>query len=129
MLINSIPVVKWLFRGAHENGSALSPAQGDKELLEICALAPEAALAKLGVTDKGLNAAQVEERRAKAGLNEVARRKRLGFVAEILQRFKNPLVIQLMVIAGVSYSMGYVRPAVVVALMLLLCVFLGYFPE
>src|SRR5258706_1972519 len=72
---------------------------GEKELLEACAISSEAALARLGSSDKGLSEVQVLEKRATFGLNEVARKKKLGFIGELLQRCKNPLVIQLFVIA------------------------------
>ncbi len=102
---------------------------GEKELLEVCALPVDQALTRLGTTDKGLSDDQVLERRAQYGLNEVARRKKLGFVAEILQRCKNPLVIQLFVIASVSYAMGDARAASVVSVMIFLSVFLAYYQE
>jgi len=128
-LLNPVPVIKSFFGRSDENGSGSTNAQSDREFFEICTLTPEAALTKLGVTDKGMEAAEADERRIKYGLNEVAKRKRLGFVGEILQRFKNPLVIQLLVIAGVSYAMGDLRAASVVFVMILLSVFLGYFQE
>jgi len=102
---------------------------GEKELLEMCAVPPETALSRMGASDKGLTEEQVRERRAKFGLNEVARRKKLGFIAEILQRCKNPLVIQLFVIASVSFAMGDVRAAAVVSVMIFLSVFLAYIQE
>src|ERR1035437_8155063 len=80
-------------------------AQGEAELLEIAALAPEAALGKLKTGDKGLSADAVEERREQFGPNAVAGARKLGMLAEIYQRTKNPLVIQLLVIALVSLAM------------------------
>ena len=56
------------------------------------------------------------------------RRKKLGFIGEILQRCKNPLVIQLLVIAGVSYAMGDLRAAIVVGGMVVLERLAGLFP-
>src|SRR5579872_1028342 len=103
-LLNPVPAIKSFFSRSEENGSSSTNAQSDREFFEICTLAPEAALAKLGVTDKGIEPAEADARRLTYGLNEIAKRKRLGFVGEILQRFKNPLVIQLLIIAGVSYA-------------------------
>jgi Mg2+-importing ATPase len=129
MTVASIPIVKKLFGTSDESGSAPATGQSDRELLEICTLSQDALMARFGASEKGLEPAQVDERRIRYGLNEVARRQRLGFVAEILQRFKNPLVVQLLVIAGVSYAMGDLRAAAVVGFMILLSVFLGYFQE
>ncbi len=128
-LLNMIPGVKRFFGASDDNGAGASTVLSDRELNDTCVLAPEAAHAKLATTDKGLDSSQVEERRLKYGPNEVARRKRLGFIREILLRFKNPLVIQLLVIGGVSYAMGDLRAAAVVGFMVLLSVFLGYFQE
>src|ERR1700730_13113285 len=96
---------------------------GNFDLAAVCALTIEAALAQLGVTEKGLPENQVLERRATYGLNEIAKRRKLGFVGEILQRCKNPLVIQLFVIALVSFAMSDLRAAIVVGVMIILSVF------
>ena len=111
------------------NPAPSGPAPIDRDLLDTCMLSPDAALTKWEVTERGLGTPEAEARRAKFGLNEVARRKKLGFVAEIFQRCKNPLVIQLLIIAIVSYVMGDVRAASVVGGMIILSVFLGYFQE
>src|SRR5437016_12783695 len=98
-------------------------------MLECSALPVEAVLAKLGTTDKGLPPEQVEERHARFGPNEVEHARKLGFVGEIFERSKNPLVIQLFVIAAVSLWMGDVRAASVVGVMVVLSVLLGYVQE
>ncbi len=116
-----------LLRNQTEKGASTAP--GEKELLEICSVPVETALARSGSSDKGLAEEHIQEQRAKYGLNEIAKRKKLGFVGEILQRCKNPLVIQLFVIAGVSYALGDLRASIVVSVMILLSVFLGYFQE
>src|SRR5437660_11530949 len=102
---------------------------GEKELLEVCGISADAALARLGTTDRGLTDEQVLELRAKHGLNEIAKRKKLGFLGEIFQRCKNPLVIQLFVIASLSYAMGDAPSALIVGLMIFLSVFLVYVQE
>ena len=128
-LLNPVSAIKSLFGRSEENGSSSTNTQSDREFFETCTLAPDAALSKLGVTDKGMEPTEADARRLKYGPNEIAKRKRLGFIGEILQRIKNPLVIQLLVIAGVSYAMGDLRAASVVFVMILLSVFLGYFQE
>src|SRR5258708_5770232 len=127
MTLNTFNPLNALRRTPSEKSNM--PPPGERELLDVCVLPVDAALSRLGATDKGLDLSQVQERRAKYGLNEVSKRKKLGFIAEILQRCRNPLVIQLFVISGVSYAMGDLRAAIVVGVMIVLSVFLGYFQE
>ncbi|MCX5789711.1 MAG: magnesium-translocating P-type ATPase [Elusimicrobia bacterium] len=105
------------------------PGTSDAEMLEIGAVAADVALARLGSSDKGLDVEQVLERRERWGLNEVERAAKLGFLGEIYTRSKNPLVIQLLVIAGVSFAMGDLRATTVVGIMAVLSVALGYIQE
>jgi len=110
------------------DGSARA-AQGEREMLEVGALPPEAVFTRFGTSDKGLTPDQVEERLERVGPNEVEHARRLGFFGEIFQRSKNPLVIQLLVIAVVSLALGDVRAATVVGAMVILSVALGYVQE
>jgi Mg2+-importing ATPase len=104
-------------------------AQGEAEMIACGALPAAEVFQRFQVTEKGLSTEEVERRRAEAGPNDVDHVRPLGFVGEILLRSKNPLVIQLLVIASVSLLMGDVRAAVVVAGMLVLSVLLGYLQE
>ncbi|MFI5345029.1 MAG: magnesium-translocating P-type ATPase [Elusimicrobiota bacterium] len=104
-------------------------AQGERELLEIAGLPPEAALAKMSTADKGLSSDAVIERRERFGPNMVESAKKLGVLGEIYQRTKNPLVIQLLVIALVSLAMGDMPSFAVVGLMVVLSVILAYVQE
>ena len=127
--LNPVAAIKSLFGRSEEAGPGSTNAQSDREFFDTCTLTPEAALAKLGVTDKGMETAEADARRLQYGPNEIAKRKRLGFIGEILQRFKNPLVIQLVFISGVLYATGDPTSAGIVFVMILLSVFLGYFQE
>jgi Mg2+-importing ATPase len=104
-------------------------AQGEQELLEVAGLAPDAALTKLATSDKGLSADAVAERQAQYGPNAVESSHKLGVFGEIYQRAKNPLVIQLLVIALVSLAMGDMPSFVVVGVMVILSVVLAYVQE
>jgi len=70
------------------------------------ALACEAALAALETGPQGLNAAQVEERRARFGPNVLPRPKRAGLTGIYFRQFKNPLVYLLLAAALVSLVVG-----------------------
>ncbi len=120
------PDSRQALRGRGVQGRA---APEERELLECGALSPQAVLARLAGAEKGLSAEQVEERLERFGPNEVGPQRRAGFFGEIFQRSKNPLVVQLLVIAGVSLAMGDVRAASVVAAMVVLSVALGYVQE
>jgi Mg2+-importing ATPase len=128
-IIDSIPGVNRLLRPAADSPGGQGMAPHEKEFLEVCAKNPQEALGKLETSDKGLPPGRVEGLRARFGPNEVARKKKLGFVGEILRRFKNPLVIQLLVIAIISFAMGDLSAAVLVGVMVILSVFLGYIQE
>ncbi len=92
--------------------------------------APEAQLwTELGSSPAGLTADTAEQIRARIGSNSVAVGSRHSVLLDLLHRCRNPLVIQLLVIAVVSYLMGDVRSTVVVGGMVFLSVFLSYFQE
>jgi Mg2+-importing ATPase len=112
-----------------QESAAARAGQGERDLLALGALPPETALARLKTTEKGLGEEAVAERLERCGHNEVERARQLGFLGEIWSRCKNPLVIQLFVIAGVSYAMGDLRAASVVGGMVVLSVMLGYVQE
>ena len=75
----------------------------------------------------GLTTEVAAERLRDVGPNSVAAGRRHTFFSDIFERCRNPLAIQLLVIALVSYLMGDLRSAVVVGGMLVLSVSLAYF--
>ncbi len=84
---------------------------------------------QLGSSANGLTAEQATRIADDTGPNTVAAGGRNSMVMDLLHRCRNPLVIQLLIIATVSYFMGDLRAAVVVGGMLFLSVFLSYFQE
>jgi len=84
---------------------------------------------QLGCSSNGLSAEQVTRSADEAGPNTVAAGGRQSMLMDLLHRCRNPLVIQLLIIATVSYFMGDLRAAVVVGGMLFLSVFLSYIQE
>ena len=77
----------------------------------------------------GLTTDIAAERLREVGLNTVAAGRHHTFLGDILERCRNPLAIQLLVIALVSFLMHDTRSAVVVGGMLVLSVSLAYFQE
>jgi len=101
----------------------------EQRLVDFCALSPEDAQKKLESGPAGLTTGRVEQARCEFGSNELKVGEKNGVFMDILLRFKNPLVIQLLVIAIVSLITGDTPSAVVVGLMVFLSVGLAYFQE
>jgi P-type Mg2+ transporter len=92
--------------------------------------APDADLLhRLGSTREGLLSTAAADRLQEVGPNLVAGGPRRTFLRDILDRCRNPLVIQLLIIAAVSYLMGDLRSTLVVGGMVVLSVFLSYVQE
>ena len=108
------------------------PAEGmaeqERTLLELCALTPSDCLARLAAREGGLTGEEAEERLRQAGPNEVGQ-KQGGFLAGLFRRFANPLVIQLLIIAGVSFLMGDMRAGIVVCCMIAISTALSVIQE
>jgi P-type Mg2+ transporter len=100
----------------------------ERALLEACGLSAEDCLSLLASREKGLAEEEVEEKRRSFGRNEVTAKKG-GALLRTYHRFANPLVIQLLIIAGVSFIMGDIRSTIVVGGMVLISVGLSSIQE
>ncbi len=128
MKLPFIKLVPSLVRqGVKSQAGALSAS--DRRLLDVCSLPAEKALDGLGAQKEGLGAEAVEAARERHGFNALSRKEKKFFVFEILERFKNPLAVQLLVIGAISLWIGDVRSAVVVGAMVFLSVVLSYVQE
>ncbi len=101
----------------------------ERRLAEACALPAPDALRRLETSDRGLASAVVESRREQYGPNEVGAKQRSGAAVEFLQRLRNPLVIQLLVICAVAVVLGDLRSSIIVGGMVLLSVVLAHVQE
>ncbi len=101
----------------------------EQRLVDFCAVSVEDAQKRCATGANGLTAEQVEGSRREFGPNELKVGEKTGVLGEILLRFKNPLVIQLLVIAGVSLATQDYGSAIVVGVMIFLSVVLAYFQE
>ena len=106
-----------------------SVTEHEKRLLDVCCLNLENALFAMKSTEQGLAEADVETMRAEWGPNDLGQRKKHGFILEILMRCRNPLVIQLLVIASISLATGDPASATIVGLMVVISVGLSYYQE
>ena len=91
---------------------------------------PEAELfTQLDSASNGLSAEKAAKVLDDVGPNTVAVGRRQSALLDLLDRCRNPLVVQLLIIAMVSYLMGDLRSMSVVGGMVFLSVFLSYFQE
>jgi Mg2+-importing ATPase len=84
---------------------------------------------RLGTTATGHSAESADNALREAGPNTIAAAGRQSFVRDLLHRCRNPLVIQLLVIAAVCYLTGDIPSTVIVGGMVFLSVFLSYIQE
>lgn len=101
-------------------------SESEKFLIEVASLSPVDAIKKLNSSSRGLTPKEAERRLDEYGLNELSKVKRIGFWADIYERFKSPLVIQLLLICLISTFLGEFKSAIIVFLMILLSVGLSY---
>ena len=86
-------------------------------------------LNRLGSSSNGLSSERAAKLLDEIGPNIVASGKRSSALRDLLERCRNPLVIQLLVIAMVCYLTGDTPSTVIVGSMVFLSVFLSYFQE
>jgi P-type Mg2+ transporter len=101
-------------------------SENESKLVDVCSLKVNDALTKLNSNVKGLATEDAEKLLDEFGLNELAHSKTLGFWADIFERCKSPLVIQLLIIALVSVFIGEIKSTIIVSAMVLLSVGLSY---
>ena len=109
--------------------ASTSVSEDEKRLMELCRSTSEEALLTMGVSENGLSPEAVEAARDQFGLNLLSHKVEKGILMDLLERCKNPLVIQLLVICMVALWMGDVRSATVVGGMIFLSVILAYVQE
>jgi P-type Mg2+ transporter len=104
-------------------------AAHDDMLAAIGGLSPEQACAKLRSAPEGLSEAEAADRLREIGPNLVARERKATIGEELWSRARNPLNALLLTLAIVSYFLGDVRAAVVIATMVVLAVGTAFLQE
>ena len=102
--------------------AAESVTEHEARLLEVCCQSHEQAIAAMKSREDGLSDIEVEISRETWGANDLGQKKKDGFLMEILLRCKNPLVIQLLVIAAISLATGDPASSTIVGLMVVISV-------
>jgi Mg2+-importing ATPase len=103
-----------------------SVTHDERGLIDICVLPQPEALERLGATVHGLDSEEADRRLDEYGPNELAQAERLGFWADIYRRLRNPLNIQLLLIAVVSGVIGELKSTAIVSAMVVLSIGLSY---
>ena len=103
-----------------------SVTHDERGLIEISVLSQQEALARLESSAHGLKSEEATRRLNEYGLNELAFAEHLGFWADIFRRLRNPLNIQLLLIAGISGAIGELKSTFIVSAMVVLSVGLSY---
>ncbi len=114
-------------RGRHP---AESEAAGhDDQLAATSCLPPEKVCPKLGSDPQGLSEAEAEARLEAIGPNLVARERRATIPQELWGRARDPLNALLLTLAAISYFLGDIRAAVVIAVMVILAITTAFIQE
>jgi Mg2+-importing ATPase len=117
------------FASTHRVRTADALGAETNELLLITRLTPAQACQRLGSTDGGLSAVEAEKRIAQYGLNLVTRERKPSIAQELWNRTKNPLNALLLMLAVVSYALGDIRAAIVIAAMVVLAITTAFIQE
>jgi Mg2+-importing ATPase len=104
-------------------------AQNTAQLLEKARADTDTILKELGTQLDGLSDSEAAARLNQYGSNEIAREKRQSSLTRLLINIKNPLVLLLLALAGLSYFTGDLRATVVILVMVVLGVVLRFFQE
>lgn len=116
-----------LFEGAKAQlARQRSLKEQEKRLIDLCTLPLERVFAVMGSSQNGLSSDEVRSRLDEFGPNELSYTKHLGFWADILERMKSPLVIQLLVITVVSLFLAEFKATIIVTAMILMSVGISY---
>ena len=96
---------------------------------EVAKLETRAVCTRMKTAAEGLSDAEATKRLEEVGPNVVVSEKHRGWLWRLLTATRNPLVILLVVLAGVSFATGDARAGTVMALMVILGVTLRFVQE
>ncbi len=104
-------------------------SKSDGELADFSTLDPDRLCARLETTPLGLSQDEADRRLIQYGPNRVTREKKATIFEELWTRTRNPLNALLLTLAVVSYFLGDVRAAVVIAVMVILAIATAFVQE
>ena len=104
-----------LFPSKHHVRSVPAAVAKAEELLSISRLTAAQSCHRLGSSCDGIPADEAEKRLAQYGHNLVTRERNPTIAQELWSRARNPLNALLLTLATVSYFLGDIRAAIVIA--------------
>jgi Mg2+-importing ATPase len=124
------PLVNAFFNPTRDVGSiGVERAVAGDLLVAASRIAPHEACASAGSALEGLSGVEARARLEKFGPNLVARERKATISEELWSRARNPLNALLLTLAFVSYFLGDVRAAVVIAAMVVLAITTAFIQE
>lgn len=99
------------------------------EILAVSQLEEAGIWPRLRTSPKGLEATEAQARLASVGPNVITREGRPSVLRELWGRAKNPLNALLLSLATVSYFLGDIRAAIVIAIMVILAITTAFVQE
>ncbi|NYZ76502.1 magnesium-translocating P-type ATPase [Candidatus Micrarchaeota archaeon] len=119
-----------IFRLFGANGKVDARSETQKKFEPgLAELSKNALLKKFKTSTKGLSGREAKRRLGEYGFNEPARTKEVPLPLQILERFKNPLIIVLLIVATVSLLTNQLVSAVLVYFMTIISVSLSFYQE
>ena len=113
----------------HNQPLAAAPRQGAPDAEEVWREPAAGLLARLNTTAAGLSAESARQRLGQYGLNTAATEKRRPLALQFLARFRNPLIVILLIASGMSAATGDVASFIVIAVIVLLSISLDFVQE
>ncbi len=96
---------------------------------DYCALNKKEVLDALGSSEKGLTSKEAAKRLEKYGSNEIVAKDKRGWFSILLSQFKSPLILILIIAAGIAGFLGEVTDAAIILGIVLLNSLLGFYQE
>jgi P-type Mg2+ transporter len=100
-----------------------------RHLFEAATLDSEALLHSLNTSQSGLSGDEARRRLKEYGTNEVAHGRPPSWQSQLLGSFKNPFIILLVILSGISYLTDDLKAATIITLMVVASVLLRFFQE
>jgi P-type Mg2+ transporter len=124
--MNRLPYIFRLRQVVQASGAKIRVSE---RLIDSARQSPEELFQALESGPDGLTGEEVEDRRSRYGMNEVAREKKRSLPARLWDNVKNPLVILLAALGAISFATGDLRATAVIGIMVVLGVVLRFFQE
>ncbi|HUW70403.1 MAG TPA: magnesium-translocating P-type ATPase [bacterium] len=131
-----MPLFPWV-KSAHRKNASIAEAKpfvnaraassvDEKRLVEFCTCPVADMYTRIESKPLGLDEKEADKRLSSFGPNEFSKAMHKSLAADLFERFRSPLVLQLLIIATVSALMGQTVSSVIVGSMILLSVGLSF---